>query len=479
MPRPKGRVSVVWGGNRTLARAVGKKLEEHGFDAHVGGQETSRSVYDGIIRELRRASWAIILVQWPTERALEQVAGEPASAIHSDQKIHANDDCDHRFRPNLMFEWGFLDCRLRDPDRIQEFLIGISRKDLPTDLQGLRDVQEIELRSPGEMADTIVAHFLQSLRPVEVEPFDVLKDWQHWKKWVQRQRSGDEAPDNLRLAKVLLHSIQPAFYLGELDSLSDLLKAIGEIEPNRISEEVADARRIVQGACEYYKLSERQRSGADYPWREMQRRLAEPAQANSDPVFYWLEAIRLNFLGRSHYELHRTAQQEQQKLRHLGDATKELEQSLELFKKLSKGGGPDHPLILWHGYVLRNLGLAYEANQGRDQTEASDKADEYFAQALRLRKDAYAALSQDVNVVISDQILVETVLVELDLMRRRGQSKAGDFNEIVSLLQQKSPKCKLAGVWKQALVEARDSGTLLGEVGAVEELNALLDRLVN
>src|ERR1700744_3684419 len=123
-------VFVAWGGNAPMARRVGEILKDNGFFPEVGGMQKgvspqSHTINANVIEQMERASIAIILVQQIYKGA------KPAK----------------EFRPNLMFEWGYLTRRLRN-DCIHIYLIGVKRKDLPTDLVG-GYTHEVQLRDPG------------------------------------------------------------------------------------------------------------------------------------------------------------------------------------------------------------------------------------------------------------------------------------------------------------------------------------------
>ncbi len=233
-----GRVAVVWGDNRELARAVGSELARFGFEPHVGGDERGPgSWYDRVTRGFKADSWAIVLMQWPSD-----IEGLP---------------CDH----------------------------------VP-----LFDAKGRPFSRP-ELARRIVESFITSMRPNWPTALGAFVDWAAWKSWIRRQLDSIVPPDDLRLALSLLHSIQPAFYAGELP---DLLTQVDRIKASRdgrtpsenraVAPELTAACNVVKAACCYYRLqardtppplndyfdiadgcdSERLRKFKEYAWLEVQ-----------------------------------------------------------------------------------------------------------------------------------------------------------------------------------------------------------------
>lgn len=216
---------------------------------------------------------------------------------------------------------------------------------------------------------------------------------------------------------------------------------------------------------------------------QVQRDLSDAAKPSSfDPgLVTWIEAIRLNFLGRTYYELQLLVIKNKQRLReNFEQATQALNASLKLFESLEKQIDQFDASVLWRGYVLRNLGLAQAAIEAAGVVPESGTADDYFAKALLFRKEARRELQHGDYGEISASMEVEIILVEMDMMRRKGEENTttyGDnFNILVAKLKDKRPPYRLLGVWRQALLEASESAMILGKKNIADEFAAVLAR---
>ena len=208
MTPTRGRVFIVWGRNVELAKEVAVRLNHKGFYAVRGGGTASAqlAVHQALLNEMTGASWAIVLAQWPYEKDPDE-CGQVAEAVEGSSPDPPNgEDLVRVFRPNPMYEWGYLQGRLApgipnrryDPARekcryLHVFLIGgISEQQLPKDLLGVH-VEKIGFGPRVAMADEIVALFMKNLHPYIVDPFDVLKEWRYYRTWIDRQISGEDA----------------------------------------------------------------------------------------------------------------------------------------------------------------------------------------------------------------------------------------------------------------------------------------------
>jgi hypothetical protein len=110
-------VCIAWGRNEPVARAVAKHLSNSGYSpivggANRGGNPSSFFINSNVLAQMDDASAAIILAQ----------------PIYADKNKPTPD-----LRPNLLFEWGYLQKHLR-ADAIHAFLINLQPTDLPSDL---------------------------------------------------------------------------------------------------------------------------------------------------------------------------------------------------------------------------------------------------------------------------------------------------------------------------------------------------------
>jgi hypothetical protein len=109
---------------------------------------------------------------------------------------------------------------------------------------------------------------------------------------------------------VLLHSIQPAYYLDKLEVLQDYSRRIGRNPDfNPTANVLVDARTIVEGACAMYGGLKRQ-EGREY-FEEVKTKLEVSLTVDIDETLgSWPEAIRLDFLGLCFYHLYLNARKD-------------------------------------------------------------------------------------------------------------------------------------------------------------------------
>ncbi len=258
-----------------------------------------------------------------------------------------------------------------------------------------------------------------------------------------------------------------------------------EQEFERFSDELAAAFQVVEAAREYYEVVEINAGQEDRRWGAIQRRLesAFECRENDREFFHWAEALRLNFLGRSHYELHlraRKGNRADQSNRHLANAIESLRGAERSLQKLEYDGS-NHPLSLWRGYVFRNLGLAL---QDVRQPRRIGQATRYLEKALEHRKSAHRELRSLARRGISAQIRIEVMLVEMDLMKLRKQDAiknrgledlVDDLGELMKepeLLKDR-PLRGLFGLWRLALGEALLTAEYFQKDDLVKRLNGL------
>lgn len=436
----KGEVFIVWGGNWELACTVKERLEKEGYVVQVGGDENTRGganyfLGPHVIAQIKRASRTIILAQ--SKRPIE-------------------------FRPNLAWEWGYLAGTLL-PEYIHVFLIGIRRKDLFTDVLGSWST---ELRNgPNDaVAKKVVCKFLSDIKQTEVDPLDVLVNWHSWRQWIERQARGDIAPDYPLVSGVLLHSIQPAFYFGEVQLLRKLVSTI-TIKPN-MSTELPEAKRVTAAACDYYEYTE---SGPPLLGQMTQivKSLSHNCKFDSQsPNGRWLEIIRLNFLGLAYRQMSARSQKKSQKEAY---ARKSRDSFTESQKELSFFDEVNSPIAsLWKGYSHRNLGRVYQS------LDDSKKAKSELLLALEERKISMSLIrSNNVDVAVDIQLLLEVQSVELDLSDIGHTPSREALAETIEALRVFREQSGVFGIWKRAFLQAKASCKRLGEDELMEALMQL------
>jgi tetratricopeptide (TPR) repeat protein len=206
-------VFIVWGRNQLLAAKVSDFLKSDGYFPVVGGMSRGSApstffISSNVIQQMDDASFAIILAQ----RIYDQ-AGLPTK----------------EFRPNLMFEWGYLQRRLR-ADAIHVFLIDIPRDELPSDLLNSY-THEISVFSPNPTDDQltaaakeITAKFLGDVVNTDFDGLEIIQNYEQYRTCLIEMAQKKRAFSAREAGYFLLHMIQPAFYRDDLAFIQDCLR---------------------------------------------------------------------------------------------------------------------------------------------------------------------------------------------------------------------------------------------------------------
>jgi hypothetical protein len=165
--------------------------------------------------------------------------------------------------------------------------------------------------SPATRADAIffaayVSAFLEELgwenfgnssaaASTVIHPFDLFKDFDVLEK-VLKPRRYDRSDQQEVVSNVLLHSIQPAYYLDKLEVLQDYSRRLGKSPDfNPMANVLVDARTIVESACAIYGGLKRH-EGREH-FELVKTNLEVPLTAEIDVTQgSWPEGIRLDFL---------------------------------------------------------------------------------------------------------------------------------------------------------------------------------------
>jgi hypothetical protein len=303
-----------------------------------------------------------------------------------------------------------------------------------------------------------------------IHPFDLFKDFDFLEKVVKPRRYARSDKQDF-VANVLLHSIQPAYYLDKLEVLQDYVKRIGKNPDfSPMTDVLLDARTIVENAYAIY-VGLKQNEDREY-FEVVKTKLEMPLTAVIDEKHgSWAEAIRLDFLGLCYYHLYLNARKDGPSVNAaalLQNAKGVFESALDQFQRLSA-----QPLLdvaaLWKGYVLRNLGavLVYSGEPGR--------AVELYRQALQERARTYQRLSQDCIPLITSQLLVEAELVKIDIAKLEGKREAL-AESTTGLLQMRHD---IPAIWPHLEEHLYESAIALNAPDVAENvvLTAIEDRL--
>jgi hypothetical protein len=426
----KESIFIVWGANSKLAEAVSLKLKELGYKPQVGGT-TNLDAHDfflggTVIKQMNLALRAIVLAQWPPED--EQSPTAPL-----------------QFRPNLMFEFGYLAARLR-PAFLHLFLIGIKRTDLPSDVLGIR-AHEIALASIPAMSETIVNTFLNELQYPHVKPSEVLIKWHYWHQWILSQADLKEPPDH-RFAEVIIHAIQPAFYTGDLHKLVDVCK---QMERTWSTPDVDVARRLVSAIGKYNTVADSE-DPTKIPLGELRSianslSVGTELDTSTNAAYWWFEVLRTDYLALTELLLflgQGLKSKANNHNEHIVRAEQSISASFDALQRSPEAKSGDDPMyLLWCGYIMRNWGRILK------ESGNTNLAIEKITKAINYRERAAAALSaDDIERGIQLQLEIEILLAKLDLAELSPNDMSKVLPNVIKQLLEKQEAW--VGLWFRA-----------------------------
>ena len=359
MYRLSEAVFIAWGGNRDLAQAVSAELKKHGIESIVGGEPDRRAedfIGKRVIDQMGKCSRAIIL------------------AKAYDQK---------GFRPNLMFEWGYLLARLRSGS-ILVVIIDSPRENIASDLQGFfAESLPDTIRGKAARARWIANTFIGTRQPDPFEPFDTLVNWSRTKIFIENQIKGYAAPTPERLSKCLVTGLLSATYCHEIEEMEQHIKHVGALTSNVSSPYFLLASLIVDytktGKMSSGKGGSNTRQKKLTEYRRLQVQLG-PCVTCDD---IYVKAIAFNYRGKCHEKLARLSSGVELKKELYSEAVNDFLEAEESFGKLDLD---ENSRVMWLCYVHRNLARTYESLR---QIEPATK---FAISALNFRHQLYAYL---------------------------------------------------------------------------------------
>jgi len=204
MSKPIEKVFIAWGGNQDIAKMISSELINHGYDGIVGGG-TPTDMYVGtqVFSQIHQCTRAIILVE------------------------NTRPDAINPFSSNLMFEWGYLTAKM-DPRKLHIFLIGESKKNLPSDLVGIwaEEIKYTDDKTRELISQEITNMFLESVsRPIDIDKMEVFNQWNETKRNLSVY-SNTPVYSEIECAHYLLHSIEVCYGYMEEEELLELIDKI-------------------------------------------------------------------------------------------------------------------------------------------------------------------------------------------------------------------------------------------------------------
>lgn len=203
------KVFVAWGGNQTLAQAVGHELSNHGYDGIVGGGIPT-DMYIGIqvFSQIHQCTRAIILVE------------------------NTRTDAVNPFSSNLMFEWGYLTAKM-DPRKLHIFLLGESKKNLPSDLAGIwaNEINNTDKKNE-QIVQEIVRLFVEAAsRPIDIDKMEIFSRWNEIKRNLGEYHNSPVFSE-IECAHYLIHCIEVCYgYMEE----EQFIAIIDRIKPSSVA----------------------------------------------------------------------------------------------------------------------------------------------------------------------------------------------------------------------------------------------------
>lgn len=209
----KKKVFIAWNGdNLQIAKKVGEKIQENDFTAIIGGGSSSnRFVGDTVINQMNQAEMAIIII--------EKVTITKKS---------------FKLSENVMYEWGYLNAKINNPEKIRVFLINTSTNDLPSDVKGfwVSKIQKPELKNSNEAekekiynetAENISNTFLKDTNKIKQTNKDKLQYLVHWN---ENKHEIYNYNGYSQISEKLLYGMQVAIYSNEIEQLINALETL-------------------------------------------------------------------------------------------------------------------------------------------------------------------------------------------------------------------------------------------------------------
>jgi hypothetical protein len=442
-------VFLAWGRNQQLAMDVSNELRSAGYFPIVGGMQRGASVHSffvnaNVIQQMDNASIAIILVQ-----KIYDSAGKPTQ----------------EFRPNLMFEWGYLQRRLR-ADAIHVFLIDILRSELPSDLLNAY-THEVAISNPSnpsqiELKDAskrIFNLFSKDISNIDLDGLEIIQKYDANRVALSEVAQGKRAFNPKEIGYTLLHMIQPSFYRNDLNFIKDCIRDFSRNSTGNFSNIIVLLEMIVK----YYdtwdtinhssKWSGSGRSSPEYRSFESIASTLQALAGLRNSVYNIFDVILNNFSGLAYFRMFEATRE----FNYLEDAIKYFELAREKCRDFKSIHPANEGFIrkFWESYIERNLSRVYSLSNDKM------KAEQFGRSAEAARRITAAQLSAVGAVGLAKQFELETGLSRLDQAILKG-SKEHDLTELFEIYIEPHNPRGIDRVWERlhsaVLKEAHKNG---------------------
>lgn len=231
------KVFIGWNGeNLDIAKKVGNIIKKHGFIPTVGGGSSSRRfVGETVIDQMNQSEIAIIIIE----------------------RVYLEKNA-FKLSENVMYEWGYLNSKINDPEKIRIFLINTNIDDLPSDVKGYwvckinknaySNYEEKE-KSFNKVAEDISSVFLEDISKIKQPNKDKLQYLVHWDEYKHEIYNYNGYS---QISEKLLYGMQGAVYSNETEYLKESLD-----EMKCDSEELRAIKNCVCSMLSVFNLTNR------------------------------------------------------------------------------------------------------------------------------------------------------------------------------------------------------------------------------
>ena len=412
-------VFIAWGKNEKLASKVEELLGKSGYFPTLGGRDraanpTTFFINANVIHQMDEAAFAIILAQ-----RIYDSRGRPTP----------------EFRPNLMFEWGYLLRRLR-ADAIHVFLINLRRSDLPSDVLNAYTT-EISFKSAAPprathieaAAQEIVNTFLRNVVNIDMYGLEIIQHYDLYRSRLSDMTKRERSFNSREAGYYMLHMLQPAFYRDDLNFLAGCLTVFVRMSTGHFT---SLAKLITQVIAYYRVTQELDAHGPSTPDNEraraisslttIERNLANVSKAK-ERVYNIFDVLVENFRGLTNFRLYllnRTETNLVGAIQCFELAMKECSQFQSIYPANS-----GFIREFWGSYIERNLSRAYYLAGKTDDGLALAQSAESKRQSIGGQLQAAGQLA------LSRQFELELALSKFD-QAINGTAEEADLLAIVN-----------------------------------------------
>jgi len=452
-------VFIAWGRNLELAVAVRDLLKKNGYFPTVGGmfrgaQANTFFINSNVLRQMDDASFAIVLAQ-----RIFDAKGQPTG----------------EFRPNLMFEWGYLQGRLR-ADAIHVFLINIGRDELPSDLQNaythtinIDNALQPTVEELNAAAGEIVHKFVADIANIDFDGLEILQNYDSYRTRLSEIKGRTRAFNSREVGYYLLHMIQPAFYRNDFSFIKDCLAEFVRMATGQF----IDVAILIDQIIAYYELTDRigeldslaisdDLRGSIRVLEDIESKLNN-LRSKKDKIYNIFDVLLEDFLGLCNLRVYMINKNAVALDRAIASFTNALKECGEFQSVHMSNVG--FVRTLWEAYIERNLARAYYY---KGDTVVAEKTS---MSAEQKRLNVSSQLGAARVDWLARQFSIEIGLSQFDRMKGAGINE-NDLSDLVARYIEPNVPRGIDRVWDRLHGAIEKSAKEKG-------YNGLLDRLAS